>query len=109
MILVHGYGVESSPVEHVEAHCPFCNCQRQLLLIVKYEYKHAYFICSFITRREYFFLCESCGEMRRGFDSDEVERLLGRVPIPFTKRCGWLITLTTVAVASSFGLLMWLF
>jgi hypothetical protein len=76
--------------------CTVCERPRPYRVWLFYRYGHVYWAFRFVTSKRYFKLCETC---RRGWELDkrQTERVLGKVPIPFVDRFGWLFGVGVVA------------
>jgi hypothetical protein len=78
-------------------HCPICERERPFHLVVSYRAEGFYLALCWVTRKEYWYLCEVC---HRGqpVDAAWAEATLGGSPIPFLHRYG--AALFGVAVAA---------
>jgi hypothetical protein len=81
-----GNNVDLGLVEH--GYCETCQGQRAFRTLLQYRYAHIYWIFSWITRKQYFLLCEICN---RGWtlNAMDVEKRISYNPIPFIRQWGW--------------------
>ncbi|SRR5579883_720818 len=84
--------------------CPTCERERPFSLILQYSYEHVWYIFAFVSKKQYFYVCDIC---HRGaeLDAAQVERELGRVPIPFMRRFGCLVMFALIGLLVLFGAL----
>lgn len=77
--------------------CPVCEKVRPFNLLLRYRYAHLYYL-RWVTKRQYFLACEIC---QRGAELNvpETEKALGKDPVPFMTRNGWMFLLGAIVVA----------
>ena len=77
--------------------CPLCHNTTTFRAKLYYRYAHLWFLCSWITHREY---VEECGYCRNRFalDSEEAKRIYPKDPIPLYRRWGWAFFLVAAAL-----------
>lgn len=76
--------------------CPTCERDRAFRLQLRYRYAHLYFL-RWVTEKKYYLACDVC---QRGWElkATEVEAKLGKNPIPFMTRFGWVFLLSPFAL-----------
>lgn len=84
------------------AYCAKCEQERDFFMRLKYEFGHFYHLFGWVISREYQLVCPHCGH---GWVLDPVSARaqLGRDPVPFYQRSGWLVMLALfvlIAVAA---------
>jgi len=103
MLYIWGSGNNSAVAGNAGTRpCPICNSDQQFNLIVNYRYRHFWYVISFVTKRSYSFVCARCSngvEARRG----EYEDKLGKDPIPFMRRRGWVLVAAPMAALVAIG------
>lgn len=83
-----------------ERECETCQQSRSFRLSLVYKTFHLYYIFKRVTEKQYWMVCEAC-ENGWELDSREVERALGKSPIPAWDRYG--LAAFGVVVASLVG------
>ncbi len=69
--------------------CARCQLPRKFHLVLTYRYPHFNFVPLFVSDKHYHLVCTQCGNTTE-FDSGKAEQALGKTPIPFHHRFGWL-------------------
>lgn len=85
-------------------YCSCCEQERSFRTLLQYRFAHLYYIFSWTTKKNYYHLCEVC---QRGWElnAQEVEKALGKNPIPFLRRSGWMLLAVPVVLIILLGLL----
>lgn len=84
-------------------HCQNCRQDQDFELRLKYEYGHFYHLFGFVMSKQYQLVCPVC---THGWllNARAAEALIGRNPIPFYQRFGWLVLLALIAVVATAAL-----
>jgi len=104
MFYIWGSGGDQAVVANAGSRpCAICNSLQPFNLVVNYRYWHFWYVLSFVTRRRYEFSCTRCGN---GVVAQPAEyrSLLGKDPIPFMRRRGWMLPALVLAPALAFGM-----
>src|SRR5437870_8562863 len=69
--------------------CETCEKDRPFNAMLRYRYWGLYWVFNFVTKKQYVLACDVCG---RGWEveASKIERHFKSVPIPFTRRYGFL-------------------
>jgi hypothetical protein len=78
-------------------YCQQCQQDQDFGLRLKYEYGHFYHLFGWVMSKQYQLVCPVCSH---GWvlNSSTAEELIGRNPIPFYQRYGWIVLLVLVAI-----------
>jgi len=95
-----GNAIDLGVVEH--KHCEFCEKERPFKIFVQYRYAHIYWLFSWITQKQYLYLCDICGRGHQ-LDAKEVEKTLDKNPIPLIRRWGWALLIAPIALLFLIG------
>ena len=92
-MILFGTGARLVEFDHVERrHCEHCGIDRNFVLRLKYEYGHFYHLFGWVMSREYQLACPVCTHGWR-LEARSARALIGRDPVPFYQRAGWLVLL----------------
>lgn len=72
--------------------CPVCGRHESFRLRLEYTYHHLWFIFGKVSAKRYLLYCEGCGN-GTSIPGSNIERRLGKMPIPFMRRHGWIVFL----------------
>jgi hypothetical protein len=103
VMIIWGSGGNVVPLgRHETRHCETCEKERLFNLVLRYRYWHLYWIFALVTQKKYLLVCEIC---QRGWElpSRTVEEAIGRVPIPFMRRYGFVALVLVIAVCALLG------
>jgi hypothetical protein len=100
VLILLGTGSRTYEFDHVEReHCAKCDCEREFVLRMKYEYGHFYHLFGWVMSREYQLICPACAHGWR-IEPRNARALIGRDPVPFHQRAGWLVLVLLVVVVA---------
>ena len=92
-MIIFGSGGDVVPLGQTETrYCPVCERERTFSLVLHYRFSHVYYLFGMVEKRQYFEVCDVCNRGEK-LDRKEIERQLGRVPIPFMRRFGCLVAI----------------
>jgi len=87
-MIIWGSGGDHMQLGELEAaHCPNCGMRRPYQLLLQYTYRHIYFL-RWVSSKQYIAACQICNQGLE-LDARATEDRLGRNPIPFATRYGW--------------------
>ncbi len=86
------------------AECAVCEKERAFRNVLAYRYAHVWYLFSWVTRKEYLTVCETCNRGTQ-HDTKAFEAKLGKSPIPFYRRFGGLVLLGLIAAIVAFGMI----
>jgi hypothetical protein len=90
-VIIFGSASQVVSLGHGETtHCSVCDTDRSFSLVLYYEFEHVYFVFGYVKHKQYALVCDVC-QGRQLLNAAEVEKDLGRVPIPFMRRSGCLV------------------
>ncbi|MDQ3205785.1 MAG: hypothetical protein M3Q40_04640 [Pseudomonadota bacterium] len=80
-------------------YCERCEHEQAFSMRLKYRYGHLYNLFGWVIHREYQLACPTC---THGWVLDRAgaEERLGRDPIPFHQRNGWLVGIVLIHVVA---------
>lgn len=81
--------------QHSTQHCPLCERDRPFHVVLPYHYWHLCWVFCVMTKKRYLLRCAVCGhgvEMKAA----DVEKSLGKHPIPFMHRMGMAVAVAAV-------------
>ncbi len=83
-------------------HCPVCERERAFLVQLHYKVRHIWYIFKWVSSKQYVKVCEVC---QRGetLATKAVEEALGKPPIPFMSRWGWVFLVALIAGIGVYG------
>jgi len=103
MFFIWGSGSGRAVAGKSDGHlCPSCGAMGPSDLVVDYRYRHFWYLISFVTERVYSFVCGRCGKSTVA-QPGEYRDKLGKDPIPFLRRRGWLVGLVVLAALVALG------
>lgn len=85
-------------------YCKNCECDQDFALRLKYECGHFYHLFGWVMSKQYQLVCPVCSH---GWvlNPRVAEEYIGRNPIPFYQRFGWLVLLAlALCIAVAVGL-----
>jgi hypothetical protein len=84
------------------ADCAVCEKERSFRDVLAYRYAHVWYLFSWVTKKEYLRVCETCNRGSQ-HDTKAFEATLGKSPIPFYRRFGGLVLLGLIAAIVAVG------
>lgn len=82
--------------------CSICGSVQPFDLLVNYRYFHFWHLISWVTKRSYSATCTRCGNGAE-VPAIEAKQQIGKDPIPFLRRKGWLIPIVALAILLPLG------
>ena len=90
-MIVYGSGGGTSNLGEAGTHeCPACNQTSTFSAICNYTYWHIYWLCSIVTKREFYIMCDNC-QSCNPIDKAMVKEQFPRDNIPFIRKRGWML------------------
>ena len=89
--------------ELAERDCPICEKRVPFQTVLNYAYRHIWYVCCWISDREYYAVCGNCGN---GFPIDKAEarKMFPKDGIPFMRKSSWKVALALRALLFVFGM-----
>ncbi|WP_155273467.1 hypothetical protein [Xanthomonas arboricola] len=78
-------------------HCQRCEQHQDFVLRLKYKYGHFYHLFGWVISKQYQLICPVCSH---GWivNASAAEAQIGRNPVPFHQRSGWIVMLALAAI-----------
>jgi hypothetical protein len=90
-MLILGSDWDTAPLALSETRvCDTCAALRTFSARLVYRYTHVFWILGRVRERRFEWTCDGCGAAIEG-DAQQIEGRLSTMPIPFTRRWGWLV------------------
>lgn len=83
-------------------HCPVCEKERTFLVQLHYKVSHIWYLFKWVSEKQYVKVCEICQRGEK-LATKAVEDELGKPPIPFMSRWGWVFLVALIGVIAVFG------
>ena len=97
-MLISGSGGGQSVLGAAGTHeCPACGQTSSFSAVCNYEYAHLWWLCSMVTKRNYFLKCDNCQSLTP-VEKSAIREQFPKDNIPFLRRRGWMIFAAIVAV-----------
>ena len=80
-----------------EHECGACEKKSGFTAILNYTYRHIWYLLSFVSKREYYAVCDNCNNAVP-IDKAEAKKMFPKDQIPFIRKNGWVLGAVALAV-----------